>query len=504
MRILALATATLALGALLTIVPRPAFAVERAARVDSEVPELTSVAAEARPSPESAPLDDGEGAESGEPVGEPGTATAAEPVDRLTASATDVDDFEMIGVGLETDHTEDAQIRIRIDGAWEPWQPLTNLEGDHGPEPGTAEAEQARPASDPIWVGDGDGYELDLPGDATDVEVHLVRETEERVVIDATDEAGAAYPMPSVLSRGSWGARNPSGSIGVASTVDKAVIHHTVNSNSYSSASVPGMIRSIQAYHMDAQGWFDIGYNFVVDRFGRTWEGRDKSTFDAVVGAHAQGSNTGSTGVAWLGDGSGAGLTSSGHDAISRLIAWKLPLHGTFFTGSEIVGHRDVFPTSCPGNAIHSQLGSIRTSAVSLRPPAGPFLDVPNTAWNAGEILWGKYIGLATGYPDGNFLPGDALSRAQFVNMLWNLVGKPTASTEHGFTDVPRSSWLTSALDWAAENGIMTGYPDGTFRGDDTMSRSTIAVVLWRWATSPVVVTPHGFTDIAPGSWPDD
>lgn len=518
---------TLLLGGVLAVVPRPAFAIERGVRVDTETPELTAVTLDADQSrsadasqstpdtdpgattpdtttPGEAVVDgpEGDASDSAHDHGEH-AASPTSGTDRLSAQADGIDDFELIGATFTSAATDDARIRVHIDGEWAPWQSLTGIDGDHGPDPGSAEAANGQPASDPIWVGDGDGYELDLPPDAADVRVHLVRETEEQVrIVDGTAEAGA-YRMPTVNSRRSWGARNPRRSPQVADTVNTAIVHHTVNSNAYSPQSVPGMLRSIQAYHMDAQGWDDIGYNFVVDRFGRAWEGRSNSTYKAVVGAHSKNSNSGSTGIAWLGDGTGAGLTASGHEAIARLIAWKLPLHGTFFSGREIVGHRDRFPTSCPGNAVHRQLGSIRNRAVAVRPPAGPFLDVPNRAWNASHLTWGKETGIVTGYRDGNFRPDTNVNRAQFVSMLWHLVGEPRSNVRHGLSDVPRSSWITPALDWAKANGIVTGYDDGTFRGGNAIGRANVVVILWRWATAPVVSEPHGFSDVPAGGWAD-
>ena len=74
-------------------------------------------------------------------------------------------------------------------------------------------------------------------------------------------------------------------------TVKAGFIHHTVNSNSYSPSQVPSLLRGIYAYHTQSRGWRDIGYNFLVDRFGRIWEGRYGGVTRAVVGAHTLGYN---------------------------------------------------------------------------------------------------------------------------------------------------------------------------------------------------------------------
>ena len=57
-------------------------------------------------------------------------------------------------------------------------------------------------------------------------------------------------------------------------SVRAVVVHHTAGVNGYTSARVPGIINGIYTYHTDSLGWCDIGYNVLVDRFGRLWEGR--------------------------------------------------------------------------------------------------------------------------------------------------------------------------------------------------------------------------------------
>ncbi len=159
-----------------------------------------------------------------------------------------------------------------------------------------------------------------------------------------------------------------------------AVVHHTATSNNYSSAQVPAIIRSMQAYHMDQLGWSDIGYNFVVDRFGRIWEARSGSRNRAVIGAHAAGFNTGSVGVSVIGNYVGTSPSSPAVEGVSRVIGWRLASAGIAPTGSgtytslgsntiprgrtvtlpRVVGHRDVGATSCPGS-LYDRLGTIRS-----------------------------------------------------------------------------------------------------------------------------------------------
>ena len=154
------------------------------------------------------------------------------------------------------------------------------------------------------------------------------------------------------------------------------------------------MIRSFYAYHVNGNGWCDIGYNFLVDRFGRLWEGRYGGMDKAVIGAHTGGFNRDSFGVAMIGDFSSLTPNASIQQGISRLMAWKLGTyyrdpHGTDtlvyaggdyrFCGSKecpvgstvtlnvISGHRDgdVGHTACPGNAGEATLPAVRTATVA-------------------------------------------------------------------------------------------------------------------------------------------
>ena len=108
---------------------------------------------------------------------------------------------------------------------------------------------------------------------------------------------------PLILSRASWGAneRIRRGRPRYADAVRFAVVHHTAGSNSYTRAQSASIVRGIQRYHVLGNGWDDIGYNFLVDKYGQIFEGRYGGVDRNVVGAHAQGFNTGSSGIALIG-----------------------------------------------------------------------------------------------------------------------------------------------------------------------------------------------------------
>ena len=166
----------------------------------------------------------------------------------------------------------------------------------------------------------------------------------------------------------------------VASKLVGAVLHHTAGSNDYSTvAQAEAQIRGDQAYHFSL-GWCDIGYNFIVDKWGNIYEGRANSMSQAVIGVHAGGFNTGTVGVAMLGT-YDAAPSAATQQAVAQIIGYRLAAYGVDGRGSmsyttgvgenskfknqtvtlpRIFGHRDVAYTACPGNGGYAALPNIR------------------------------------------------------------------------------------------------------------------------------------------------
>jgi hypothetical protein len=150
------------------------------------------------------------------------------------------------------------------------------------------------------------------------------------------------------------------------------------------------MILAIYDYHRYTRGFFDIAYNFVIDDFGRTWEARAGGIDEPVIGAHAGGYNSVSTGVAILGSFMFTLPSPAATAALQQLLAWKLTLHGVptlgkvrvevdpadaFYTPfapgqlvllPRIAGHRDGDLTDCPGDDLYGRLPSVRTQVNRL------------------------------------------------------------------------------------------------------------------------------------------
>ena len=106
--------------------------------------------------------------------------------------------------------------------------------------------------------------------------------------------------------------------------ISAGFVHHTVNANDYTEAQVPAILRSIYAYHTQSRGWSDIGYNFLVDRFGRIWEGRYGGVDKPVVGAHTLGYNDYSFAMSAIGNFDTVQPPERDAQAYGALFAWKL------------------------------------------------------------------------------------------------------------------------------------------------------------------------------------
>jgi hypothetical protein len=173
---------------------------------------------------------------------------------------------------------------------------------------------------------------------------------------------------------------------------DKVVavfVHHTDSPNAYDCAETPRIIRSLYTGQTSARDWDDIGYNFLVDRCGTIYEGRAGGVDRPVTGAHTQGFNHRSTGVAALGTfTAGVPVPKAMTDSIAALAAWKLGpadvdprarirlissnsgsryAAGVAATLPALAGHDDGYMTSCPGAALSARLPEIRRVAARLQ-----------------------------------------------------------------------------------------------------------------------------------------
>ena len=110
---------------------------------------------------------------------------------------------------------------------------------------------------------------------------------------------------------------------------------------------------------------------------------------------------------------------------------------------------------------------------------SGSFRDVTSTHWAFDSVERAAELGLVTGYSDGTFRPDAAVTRAQFVLMLWRMCGKPAAAKAASFADAS-ADWYQDALSWAVENGYVNGLSDTRFGPDAPITRQQAMAILFR------------------------
>ena len=321
-------------------------------------------------------------------------------------------------------------MRIRQDGEWQPWMQVPI--SDHLPDPDTEEGQRARYASEPVAMDQADGVQVrvDTPTGAmpADAQVTMIDNPERPEDADlegqtvASPTARNGVSKPKIITRAEWGADESlrRGTTQYSDTIKVAWVHHVVSSNDYTAAQAAQQMRNVYSWFTEGIQVNDFGYNFMVDRFGRLYEGRAGGVDKAVIGAHTSGFNSETFAVSFLGNADTLDPKQSAKekilDSISDLIAWKFDLfdvnplgkatltsagpgpgQGTtsmYWPGEKvsietIAGHGDIGSTSCPGEFLRPTMPHLRL-AVSARQGRNfypPSIKGNNTPWGEGGSI---------------------------------------------------------------------------------------------------------------------
>jgi hypothetical protein len=299
----------------------------------------------------------------------------------------------------------DARVTVRTrraDGRWGSWA-VASCAGHDGDGVTTHDR-----VGEGVWVGRATELQIRSRGPVEGVSLQLVaadpgaRQSTIGTRAAAADSAANALPLagptlqagpgqPPIIARRVWaGNDHPPVAGPYYGSIEMGIVHHTENPNGYSAAEVPAMLRAIYEFHVHGRGWFDIGYNFVVDRFGRIWEARQGGIDLPVMGAQAGDWNQISFGVSMLGTYTDVLPSAAALTAVERLLAWKLALNGLPAIGEinevagpegiswtqfrvgqhvrlpRIAGHRQVDSTDCPGDALFGHLTVMRSQVNAL------------------------------------------------------------------------------------------------------------------------------------------
>jgi N-acetylmuramoyl-L-alanine amidase len=359
--------------------------------------------------------------------------------DRATARIVAPRPFNLVGLHWRGRAVPDADIRVRRRSGWSRWQHL----GIHG-----------RGVSDPVWVGRARIVQYRLSRRVPGLRAHFVAVGRRRVRARASQTVDTPFPY---VSREDWGADQcPPRAAPEYGEVRAVHVHHTVSLNDYTPEEAPQIVLAICRYHRNSNGWNDIGYNALVDKYGTIYEGRAGGLDKAVIGAQAQGFNAQTAGVASIGDYTSVGASEAALSATATYIRWKLTVHGqplsgpvtltsaggsasrypagTKVTVDRVLGHRDTGRTECPGDALYAQLDEIRSLVVSGTPFASPSARV-TAALADRRVTYGEVVpvnGVLVG-PDGTPLAGQAVELQVNSDNAWRTARLLTTGADGSF-----------------------------------------------------------------------
>ncbi len=442
----------------------------------------------------------------------------------------------------DTDHSADevptshagheagsARYRTGTDGAWSTWQNMavnatevsTGTEGDVviGPLDIQIEVDaQANDATLTVWT---------VPVESADAGA-LNRRADGSALSSKPGGADAAPSTQDVASpsliigtRAQWGAEESlrKWSPNYINGTEGVTIHHTAGSNNYSADQVPAILRGIYQYHAVTRDWGDVGYNILVDRFGRAWEGRRGGPEKSLRTAHASGMNYTTAGIALVGDYTTTQVPRAAFDALAQVTAWKLMTHrvsryGTFThdndveewtrTLSTVHGHRDVNQTSCPGDRFYARMSEFRSKVRSYSTQANAMQRVsgPDRYATAAELAAAAHpFGADTVYITRGddiieaLAVGAAAAHSSDALLLTRSTSLPSATAEQirqldpdEVIVVADSSRITSTV--IAQIEAVTNAPVKRLRSADQYALA--AGLSRQWSQAPVVYIASG------------
>jgi hypothetical protein len=238
------------------------------------------------------------------------------------------------------------------------------------------------------------------------------------LALTALDAAAQTCPAPQpsgICNRACWAARAPNCTITTMSTLNRVILHHTAVATHWNTTSIDTSkpsVRSIQNYHMDNNGWCDIGYHFVIDKFGNIFEGRYNSMTQltrGIIHADCVTDNFNFTLMGYCHTPYNNDPSATCRGRIYDLIAWRMPAGWSPYgsdvpcttTVGKVAGHRNVSATACPGDIFYNNyitanysggdarngIAARRTCAIILDNPSATFVGT----WATGTTSTDRY-----------------------------------------------------------------------------------------------------------------
>ena len=439
---------------------------------ESSAAAVPSASAPADQAPSSAPSSDATAGRAPAPSSETpsapatGAPTAADGTTVLEDIRTDeAGSFSMVGVTWTALSGEDLGVHVRTLTAsgWSEWYDVT---------PDEEESEQR--ATGVIYVEDSTAVEVQAtsrPGGTAEGMRAVLIDSPARGSDPTTATTAAAVngpataarplaangsvPQPTMITRSRWGAIAQDGCEANSDTIRAVAVHHTAGSNDYSAGQSASIVRGIQYYHEVTLGWCDIGYNFLVDKYGQVFEGKGGGATFPVHGAHATTWNWETVGISLMMNSNTAQPSGPMLTSLEDVIAWKIannylnPL-GTVTLGGRTINvifrHGDVMSTECPGTNVTNRMAGIR-NAVAARVNGKTYSTIYDT-WRAAGGESGTYGVVhemehpVRGGRQTNFAHGSILASPDgAVHTVRGGIGNEYVSLgyEHGYLGLPTS-----------------------------------------------------------------
>lgn len=424
--------------------------------------------------------------------------------------------FWRAGLRFDAERAPELQARTLHGDRWSVWQPVG------------------------ITFHEGVAYngflELDQPADALELRsaseaqlsfllVKLYDEPFSRVAEVAVPETepGAfatleqpLAPPSFVQTRAAWGARY-NGLCGSPHTPLYVTIHHTVTPTNDSMA-VEARLRQIQDFHINGNGWCDVGYHFLISQDGRVWQGRQ---YHERTGGHVGGHNTNNVGVSYMGNYETSPVGQPMIEGGREIVNWLLNTYGIPRDRSRLRGHQE-WPnqfTACPGQNLLPRLGELLEPPSTdppdpPDPPVDPEAHLPTGCrsdstfrpafcdddghWAEGEINYIEARGATNGCADINnkpaYCPEADATRGAAIVMLGRIGGMPTTHPDV-FNDMGApwdfaEPYANGAYAYGITTGCGADNPDG-FCPSKELSRSALAAFLVRAWQLPPATADH-------------
>lgn len=353
----------------------------------------------------------------------------------IVLSASKTEPFTLVGLTWLGDIEAGTKFKVRVRelGNWTEWITFDSSEYHQA---SAEDGSDARSGTDPLLTALADGIEIEMdsPSGSTPLDLRVTLANSEVTDQDrsvalrnsnpvknlkqltavksasvqsfASSPTGAQIARPNIVSRADWGAneswRDPVPKMGTK--ILAGIVHHTASTNNYKAEQSPAQMRILYAYFTKSLKYADMGYHFLVDKYGTIYEGRsgcavkEKNPCDGaalpVQGAHTAGFNVNTFSVSAIGnyDVLAPENPQAMVNSMASLIAWKLAPYGldpntetkvtsTDTSGSSkyrkgqvatikvISAHRDVGKTACPGRYLYPYMDEIRAEAAKLLTP---------------------------------------------------------------------------------------------------------------------------------------